>query len=74
MSRHLWQMNVKNGDGEYIPFVEDLMRMSTIQLTLQILMVFQGVASFNMEFFVYLTQVLVGVAVYWLVVRRAVGV
>lgn len=74
MQRHLWQMNIKNGDGEYVPFVEDLMRMTTIQLTMQLLMTFQGTATIDMSFFVYLMQVLVGVAAYWLVVRRAVGI
>jgi hypothetical protein len=67
-------MNVKNGDGEYVPFVEDLMRMTTIQLTMQLLMTFQGVATIDMSFLVYLMQVLVGVAAYWLIVRRAVGI
>lgn len=67
-------MNIKNGDGEYVPFVEDLMRMTTIQLTMQLLMTFQGVASIDMSFVVYLMQVLVGVAAYWLIVRRAVGI
>lgn len=74
MQRHLWQMNIKNGDGEYVPFVEDLMRMTTIQLTMQLLMTFQGVAVVDMSFLVYLMQVLVGVAAYWLIVRRAVGI
>lgn len=74
MQRHLWQMNIKNGDGEYVPFVEDLMRMTTIQLTMQLLMTFQGVATIDMSFLVYLMQVLVGVAAYWLIVRRAVGI
>lgn len=74
MQRHLWQMNIKNGDGEYVPFVEDLMRMTTIQLTMQLLMTFQGVAVIDMSFLVYLMQVLVGVSAYWLIVRRAVGI
>lgn len=74
MQQHLWQMNIKNGDGEYVQFVEDLMRMTTIQLTMQLLMTFQGVATIDMSFLVYLMQVLVGVAAYWLVVRRAVGI
>jgi hypothetical protein len=67
-------MNIKNGDGEYVPFVEDLMRMTTIQLTMQLLMTFQGVAAIDMSFLVYLMQVLVGVSAYWLIVRRAVGI
>ena len=67
-------MNIKNGDGEYVPFVEDLMRMTTIQLTMQLLMTFQGGAAIDMGFLVYLMQVLVGVSAYWLIVRRAVGI
>lgn len=72
--KQLWQMRIPDGDGEYVPFVEDLMRMATIQVTMQLLMVFQGVAAMDAGFLVYLLQVLVGVAAYWLVVRRAVGV
>ena len=74
-ARQLWQMRVHNGrHGEYVPFIEDLMRMVTIQVTMQLLMVFQGAATLDMSFVVYLTQVLVGVAAYWLVVRRTAGV
>ena len=72
--RQLWQMHVKDGRGEYVSFVEDLMRMTTIQVVMQLLMVFQGTAALDMSFVVYLSQVLVGVAAYWLVVRRLVGV
>ena len=74
MRRQLWQMHVPSGQGEYVPFVEDLMRMTTIQVVMQLRMVFQGVAAMDLSFLVYLTQVLVGVAAYWLVVRRAAGV
>lgn len=70
----LWQMRIPDRDGEYVPFVEDLMRMATIQVTIQLLMTFQGAATMDAGFLVYLMQVMVGVAAYWLVVRRAVGV
>lgn len=72
--RQLWQVRIRDGDGEYVPFVEDLMRMATIQVTMQLLMVFQGAATMDAGFLVYLMQVLVGVAAYWLIVRRAIGV
>jgi len=72
--RQLWHVRIRDSDGEYVPFVEDLMRMASIQVTLQLLMTFQGAATMDAGFLVYLLQVLVGVAAYWLVVRRAVGV
>ncbi len=72
--RQLWQMRVPDAQGEYVPFVEDLMRMTSITVTMQLLMVFQGVATLDLGFVVYVLQMLVGVAAYWLVVRRAVGV
>ena len=65
---------MNSGNGEYVPFVEDVARMVTIQFVLQLLMTFQGIASVDMDFIVYLLQVMVGVAVYWLVVRRVVHV
>jgi hypothetical protein len=65
---------MSNGKGEYVPFVEDVARMVTIQLVLQLLMTFQGVATLDIDFIVYILQVMVGVAVYWLVVRRVVRV
>lgn len=72
--KQLWQVRIQDSEGEYVPFVEDLMRMATIQVTMQLLMVFQGAATMDAGFLVYLMQVLVGVAAYWLVVRRAIGV
>ena len=72
--RQLWHVRIRDSDGEYVPFVEDLMRMASIQVTLQLLMTFQGAATMDAGFLEYLLQVLVGVAAYWLVVRRAVGV
>lgn len=74
MPSQLWQVTVNDGEGEYVPFIEDLSRMATIQVTIQLLMVFQGVASMDAAFLVYLAQVMVGVAAYWLVVRRSFGV
>lgn len=70
----LFQVKVPSGKGEYIAFVEDVMRMATIQIVIQLLMAAQGVASVGMDFVVYLLQVMVGVATYWLVVRRVVNV
>lgn len=73
-NRSLLTVKVNNGRGEYVPFVEDIARMVTIQLVLQLLMTFQGITSIDLDFMVYILQVMVGVAVYWLVVRRVVHV
>lgn len=73
-NRSLLTVKMSNGKGEYVPFVEDVARMVTIQLVLQLLMTFQGVATLDIDFIVYILQVMVGVAVYWLVVRRVVRV
>jgi len=70
----LWSVRVPDGRGEYVSFVEDIMRMATIQITIQLLMVFQGAATMGVDFLVYLLQVFVGVAAYWLIVRRTIGV
>ena len=74
MSESMLHWSVPSGRGEYVQFVEDVMRMATIQFVLQILMALQGIATFSLDFIVYLLQVMVGVAVYWLVVRRVVRV
>ena len=71
---HLWAFRLQDGRGEYVSFVEDIMRMATIQITIQLLMVFQGAATMGVDFLVYLLQVFVGVAAYWLIVRRAIGI
>ena len=73
-NRSLVTVKMTNGRGEYVPFVEDVARMVTIQLVLQLLMTLQGSASLDIAFVVYLLQVVVGVAVYWLLVRRVVRI
>jgi len=70
----MFNFAVADGRGEYVGFVEDALRMCTIQVVMQLLMVAQGSAALNLDFMVYLLQVMVGVAVYWLIVRRLVNV
>lgn len=70
----LFTARLDDGRGEYVSFIDDVARMATIQVVMQVLMVAQGTASMGADFFVYLLQLLVGVATYWLVVRRAVAV
>ena len=72
MSRSMIRVPITDGRGEYVAFAEDIARMVTIQVVLQILMALQGMTSIDMDFVVYLLQVMVGVAAYWLVVRRVV--
>lgn len=70
----LFSVDLRDGRGEYVPFVQDLARMATIQVVMQALMVAQGTAAIDADFAVYLMQLMLGVAAYWLVVRRAVVV
>lgn len=58
---------------EYIPFVEDLARMLCIQVVIQIMLVLQGAASMDAMFFALVLYMLLGVSVYWLVLKRVIA-
>jgi hypothetical protein len=56
---------------EYLPLANDLVRMICIQVTIQ-LMIFlgsDGGAFFTAEFMLLLIYIVMGVLLYWLVVR-----
>lgn len=60
----------------YTAFFEDVTRMVCIQLTIQ-LMIYFGSAErdpmfFTADFLVMLTYIVLGVALYWLVIKRVV--
>lgn len=59
---------------EYIPLVDDVVRMVCIQCTIQ-LMIFLGggAAFFTSDFVLLVIYVVLGVMLYWLVVRKAVA-
>ena len=61
---------------EYVPMVHDAIRMVCIQLTVQALMVLGGTGSMTFlsaEFLLILSYIILGVMLYWLVIRRFVA-
>lgn len=58
---------------EYIPFVDDLARMLCIQVVLQIMLVLQGAASMDAMFFALVLYMMLGVSVYWLILKRVIA-
>jgi len=68
----LVQFNL-NINKDYIPLINDLIRMAVIQVVAQILFVTssQGQESFFNEMFLQtLFYILLGVLVYWLIIRK----
>jgi hypothetical protein len=69
-----FNIDISNRFGpEYIPMIEDMARMVTIQLIIQILVVLSGGASSLAEFVLLTMYVVLGVAMYWLVMRSVVS-
>ena len=60
---------------EYLPMVEDILRMMTIQVTLQFLLYINNAeaAFFTADFFLLLVYIVLGVCVYWLIIKRCVS-
>jgi hypothetical protein len=58
---------------DFAPFANDVMRMACIQVAIQILSVLvNGKSFFSAGFLTLLFYVVLGVALYWLAVRRIV--
>jgi hypothetical protein len=73
MENSLFVINVPH--KEYIEFINDLVRMMTIQVMIQFLFYINGsqeVSFFTVEFFLLLLYVALGVCVYWLVIKKLV--
>jgi hypothetical protein len=72
----LYQVNVSQYiDKEYIPFLEDLARMVTIQIVLQFMLFVQSPSSnpfFDIRFMQVLLYIILGVSAYWLVLKKLV--
>lgn len=65
----------KVANPEYIPFFEDVIRMSIIQTTIQFLYFINSngeVPFFSGEFLLILLYVVLGVCVYWLIIKKLV--
>ena len=72
----LYSFNVSSKIGDYIPLVDDLVRMGTIQVVIQLLYFMSDskgtVSFFSGDFVMLLLFVLAGVATYHLLVKKAI--
>lgn len=62
-----------NIDKEYIPVINDVLRMAVIQITAQILFVMvskENEKFFSETFIQTLFFIIIGVLVYWLIIRK----
>lgn len=68
----LYVVNVPN--KEYVEFINDVVRMITIQVMIQFLFSIntEGVSFFSVDFFLLLLYIVLGVCVYWLVIKKLV--
>ena len=77
-SDNLYSLQISKYMGaEYIPYVEDVMRMVTIQVIIQLMMFLQSPSTnkfFDIRFFEIIFYVVLGVTAYWLLVRKCVQV
>ena len=62
-----------NLNKEYIPLINDLIRMAVIQVMSQVLFTVTSPAKnpfFSGDFFQTLVYILLGIVVYWVIVRK----
>lgn len=72
----LFTVDLGNSIGsEYSGMIEDMIRMISLQLTIQIMLYFGNATDgvFTESFFVLLFYITLGVAFFWLVVRTLVA-
>lgn len=60
--------------SEYVPFVNDAIRVATILIGVQAMLCLQGGSAFDGPFFAFVVNNVLAVAMYWLVVRRLLDV
>ena len=74
----MYVLNISNLMGsEYVLYIEDIMRMVTIQVIIQFMMYLQSPSSnkfFDANFIQIVLYVILGVTAYWLLVRKCVKV
>lgn len=64
-----------NIDKEYIPLINDIIRMSAIQIVAQLLFCLSNPSQnsmFSEAFIKTLFFLLIGISVYWLIIRKVV--
>lgn len=58
---------------EYVLFAQDMMRMLTIQVMIQTMYAISGVSDFfTADFIVLVLYIILGVSMYWLVVKKVI--
>ena len=64
---------IKLPSPEYVGLVEDIVRMVTIQFTIQFLyFINTGAPFFSGDFFLLVIYIVLGVCVYWLIFKKLV--
>jgi len=69
----IYVINLPN--KEYIDFINDIIRMITIQIVIQFLFYINNpnqMKFFTIEFILLLIYVILGVCVYWLIIKKLV--
>lgn len=69
----LYTINVLNKD--YVGMIDDVVRMVTIQFMIQFLYYINGsedVSFFSTDFFFLVIYIILGVCVYWLIIKKLV--
>jgi hypothetical protein len=73
MQQYSLPLKIDIPEIEYIPYAEDMARMACIQVVLQIMLVLQGAAQMDSMFIALVLYMMLGVSVYWLVVKRLIA-
>jgi hypothetical protein len=58
---------------EYKPFLDDIMRVASIQITIQFLYYMNSngvIPFFYLDFFFMLLYIILGVCVYWMIIKK----
>ena len=69
----LYVVNVSNKD--YLDLINDIVRMTTIQFIIQFLLYVNGAQDsvlISVDFFLLILYIILGVCVYWLVIKKLV--
>ena len=73
----MYQLDISSLLGtEYRPLIDDIVRMVCIQVTIQLMMFLSGGGSpfFTAEFALLVVYVVLGVMLYWLVIRKIIAI